>query len=984
MFDAVIARATAKHSTERYADVPSMVAEVRQALHSDPPATPLHDGKTIDVPSQAAAGQPIEPELAATKAVVYAAENPYKGLRSFQAADAESFFGREVLTQRLLARVAELSSEALPTNSTFEQELPSGRFLAVIGPSGSGKSSVVLAGLLPALRRGAIAGSEHWFITEMLPGANPLEEIEAALLRVAVNPPPSLLEQLCADERGLGRAIKRALPADERVELVLVIDQFEEVFTLVDQEAERAHLLRSLLAAVSDPRSRLRLIITLRADFYDRPLLYEGFSELLRLRTEVVTPLTADELARAITNPAERVGVTVEPQLVAAMTRDVAAQPGTLPLLQYALTELFEQRNGHVMTLPRYQELGGIEGVLAQRADGLYLALDADDQWEAQQLFLRLITPGEGVEDTRRRATRQEIEDAGVSEAAIELFGRARLLTFDHDHATREPTVEVAHEALLRAWPRLRGWVDAARDKLRTQRQLAQATREWLQAGRDTSYLASGGRLGQFEALQAPGALSLTGDERAFLVAGQAAQTAQAEAEQARLARELAQAKAAAVAEQRAAQRLRVLVGALALFLLAAAGLTAFALQQRGIADANAATAQANFTRAEAQRLASRANQMLLEHGNSEVIALLALRSLRLQYSAEGDAAIAGVARQPLPILELRGHTGTVRAIAYTPDGAAAISAGDDLTARMWDLKTGQEIRRFLGNKSDIYDLAISADGQQLATASIDEAVVRLYRVDTGALLHELPGHTGLLRAVAFSADNERVYSASTDKTVRAWDTRTGALLRVLTADSGLWVVAVSPDSRLVAAGTFDGRILLWDARTGTLVRTLTGHKDTVWNLAFSPDGARLASGSLDKTARIWETATGAQLVAITAHTNFVNGVAFSPDGRFVLTGSQDRTARLWDAATGVQLMLFNGHTNLIWDVAYAPDGRSILTTGFDQTVKLWRLPEHPETLPFTGHTSSVRNDVYTPDGKTILSSELRWHRTDLGCAEWT
>jgi hypothetical protein len=257
--------------------------------------------------------------------------NPYKGLRAFEEADAPDFFGREALTQQLLTRLGEGGDL--------------NRFLAVIGPSGSGKSSVVRAGLVPALRRGGLVGSENWFVITMTPGPQPLEELEAALLRVAVNPPESLLTQLREDERGLLRAINRALPADDGSELVLVIDQFEEVFTLVDDEAERVHLLDSLVAAIMSEHSRARVIITLRADFVDRPLRYVDFGELVQRRSELVLPLTPDELERAIVGPAERVGLQLEPGLAEAISADVIEQPGALPLLQYALTELYENRS---------------------------------------------------------------------------------------------------------------------------------------------------------------------------------------------------------------------------------------------------------------------------------------------------------------------------------------------------------------------------------------------------------------------------------------------------------------------------------------------------------------------------------------------------------------------------------------------------------------------------------------------------------------
>ncbi|MFL5734406.1 MAG: ATP-binding protein [Chloroflexia bacterium] len=458
--------------------------------------------------------------------------NPYKGLRAFQEADAEDFFGREGLTGRLLERL--------------QEEEPLTRFLAVVGPSGSGKSSVVRAGLVPALRRGGAPGSERWLIVEMLPGAHPLEELEAVLLSIAVNPPASLIEQLQADERGLARAVKRVLPRDDTVELVLVIDQFEEVFMLVDAEPARVHFLEGLHAAVTDPRSRLWVIVTLRADFFDRPLLYPDPGELMRQRTAVVLPLAADELERAIVRPAERVGVSLERELIATIIKDVGEQPGALPLLQYAMTELFERRAGTRMTLAAYHESGGVLGALSRRADEIYRDLDDEEREATRQLFLRLVTLGEGTEDTRRRVRLTELESImgvgmrepstpdGVKEVAgadkpdalhlvLNVFGRYRLLTFDRDPITHRTTVEVAHEALIRTWGQLGQWLDQSREYLRLQRQLMQAAYEWEDAGRESSFLSTGTRLAQFEALaegtDRAGGVALTAQERSYLAA---------------------------------------------------------------------------------------------------------------------------------------------------------------------------------------------------------------------------------------------------------------------------------------------------------------------------------------------------------------------------------------------------------------------------------------------------------------------------------
>ena len=293
--DGVIQRATAKDPAARYADVLVLAQDFRTALQPLVVVAP-------EIPEQE----------------IY---NPYKGLRAFQEADAEDFFGREALVGQLIARLA--STRSL---------IGGDHFLAVVGPSGSGKSSVVKAGLIPALRKGALPGSEQWFITGMVPGAHPLEELELALLRIAEKEPPSLLEQLEKDERGLLRAVRRVLP--EGGELLLVIDQLEEVFTLVEDPEDTAFFLRSLYEAVVDPHSTLRVIVTLRADFYDRPLTHPEFSKLVQERTEVVVPLTTEELEQTIRVPAKRVGTVFEAGLVSTILSDVADQPGTLPLLQ--------------------------------------------------------------------------------------------------------------------------------------------------------------------------------------------------------------------------------------------------------------------------------------------------------------------------------------------------------------------------------------------------------------------------------------------------------------------------------------------------------------------------------------------------------------------------------------------------------------------------------------------------------------------------
>lgn len=537
----VIQKATAKETKDRYADAREVAAALHRAFHRESRAVADWDDSVEVV-------------------------NPYKGLRAFQEADAADFFGREALIDQLLGRCV--------------QDDPYVRFLAVVGPSGSGKSSVVRAGLVPQIRGGALPNSDSWFVVDMVPGTQPLRQLEAALLSVALKPPSRLAEMLRADVGGLLWAVDRVL-ADVDGDLVLIIDQFEEVFTMVDDEAERNHFLELLRTAVTAPDSRVRVMITLRADFTDRPLEYVNFGELMRTRTEFVLPLSAEEIERAITGPANRVGLQIDTDLIAAIIADVSEEPGALPLLQYALTEVFERREGRRLTLAGYQASGGVLGALARRAEEVFVELPEHQQTITRQILLRMVTLGEGTEDTRRRARRSElaevVNDPQQLQQVLDAFGKYRLLTFDVEPGTREPMIEVAHEALIREWQRLRQWLDTGRADVRLQRVLAGEAAEWNKFSRDPSFLMSGARLTQYEEWLKTTDLMLTQNERAFLDASFEERQRRDAAEIARREREEETAKRAETFAARAAQlrRAAIILGVvIALAVLAGIGLT--------------------------------------------------------------------------------------------------------------------------------------------------------------------------------------------------------------------------------------------------------------------------------------------------------------------------------------------------------------------------------------------------------------------------
>jgi WD40 repeat protein/serine/threonine protein kinase len=1018
----VIKRATEKDPHARYDDVLELAADLRRAL-SATPAEALseleHRAPDAFTPEQLG----IPADFLATRLSDLEPTNPYKGLRAFQEADADDFFGRETLTDALLQRLRETGVRS--------------RFLVVIGPSGSGKSSAVKAGVLPHLRAGAVDGSAAWFIVEMTPGAYPLEELEASLLRVAINPPASLLPQLQEDTRGLVRAVKRILPAvgTTPAELVLYIDQFEEVFTQVTDESTRLHFLQSLLAAAEDPSSRLRVVVTLRADFYDRPLSYTGFGELVRECTEVVLPMTRDELHRAIMAPAEKNGLSLETGLGAAILADVGDQPGALPLIQYALTELFERREGRWLTLKAYQEIGGVLGALARRADDLYEQLSSEQQAIARQMFLRLVTLGEGSEDTRRRTLISELHSLEIDPAnvqqVIDLFARYRLLTLDRDPLTRTPTVEVAHEALLRQWQTFRGWLDNFREDLRLQRRLASAAHEWRQSGEDTSYLASGSRLEQFDEWSRYTSLALTADERSFLARSLALREQRSAAEAARVARETA-------LEKRSRRVLVALAAVMFVATLGALALSAFALgqQQRAEQSAGTATIAQGIALEEARNAATQAanaasnaliarnlalvsgSQLALANGNTDLAILLALeansetqstvqsrralaeaayapgtrrvftghndRVTSVAYSPQGDTVLSG-ARDNRAILThlatgatihiLEGHTDWVWDVAYSPDGDTALTASQDSTLILWDLESGDIIQRFSGHNAAVRSVAFLPGGSQALSAAADGSLI-LWDLAAASPLRRFGGGAAI-NEVAVSPSGFTALTAGQDAVVTLWNLQTGQPLFFYDSAVGghvadVWGVAYTPDETGFATASQDGMVLLWSFETGSVIRRFAGHNGRVTSLAFSPDGARIVSGSEDNTVILWDTRTAGIVNRFIGHTFLVYGVAYSPDGQHVVSASWDGSVRWWDLEPGAQIAQLGAgddrHTDVINAVDISPDGRFAASASDDGSIIVWNIASQTLVTRFSAHAGRVRAVVFGPDGRTIAS----------------
>jgi len=940
-FNPIIQRATAKEPSERYEDALSLVMEFQKALR-DGAATVELELEELDF---------SEFELLETK-------NPYKGLRAFQQADAADFFGRTAMINRVLDRL--------------QEPVVQSNFLAVIGPSGSGKSSLVKAGVLPALRAGRIPGSENWFYAEMVPGEVPLEELAAALLSVSTSPLPGIVETLRDHVDGLAQGVYEALPARDS-KLLLMIDQFEELFTQVERESDRQQFLELILNAVNAADSPIMIIATLRADFYDRPLLYQGFGELIRARTELVLPLNDEELAETISGPAFRVGAVLEEGLVETIIEDVREQPGALPLLQYALTELFERREGALLTIAAYQDIGGTLGALAKRAEEVYRRFKESGQNMARQMFLRLVTLGEGQEDTRRRILQTELLTLGdreVVEDVIDRFGRYRLLTFDRDDATRSPTVEVAHEALIRRWERLREWLTESRTDIRLERELLHAANEWEMAKKDKSYLMQGNRLLTFEEWAESTNLRLNELELEFLSASLAARDERERQERLRQERERE-------LERQKARNMRIAAAIFGVAAVLAVILSLFAFdqrnqaeEQRSIADEQREiaveamhVAETERDRADEQREIAVEAMHVAEVNERKNLSLALAANARAALS-EHDPALA------LPVaIEARHVLESPEAEVLRIRGAATFSPGPRF--------------RFTESPQSILGVAFNSDGSVGAYAG-SEGVIYLVNTKTGESLGAIT--TGSpVNAVAFSPDDAMIAAAMSDMTVGLWQIADGAELRRLSGHEDIVTdVEFSADGATLASSSADSTVRLWDAANGEPLHILQKHVDYVFKLSFSSDGARLASSSAaigisesertaeHNTIQVWDVASGENILTIPPDgVGFVRDVEFSPDGVTIAattwSGALGGTARIYDAATGEELQRLYAHRDTIANLEFSPDGALLATASRDQSVKIWDIGKGVLVTSYVDLGDRIQDIEFSPDGETML-----------------
>jgi WD40 repeat protein/DNA-binding SARP family transcriptional activator len=895
---------------------------------------------------------------------------PYRGLAAFRQQDTDMFFGREAFVDRLAAAVDHETT-----------------VVAVVGASGSGKSSAVFAGLLPRL-----SPDESWLVAEFRPGARPFDALAAALvphLAPGLGATDQLIETrkladaLLRQEVSLGAVTERVVTQRPEVSrLLLVIDQFEELYTLCPEPAMRQCFIDCLLAA---ERTSTVLLLTLRADFMGQALAHRGLSDALQAGALMLGPMTREELRAAIEKPAELQGAAFEPGLVDRILDNVGQEPGALPLLEFALTLLWEQHDAGWLTHAAYEVIGQVEGALAHYAEQVFGELQASDQERARQVFEQLVRPGEGTEDTRRTAARDEIGEANWP--VVQRLADRRLVVTGRDPGAGCETAEVVHEALIQRWERLRGWMEADRAFRAWQEGLRASLRQWEASEQDEGALLRGAPLAQAENWLATRPDELGAAETAFIRASIARRERREVQREEQRRRELA-------TERRGRRLLAALAGVLAIAAVVALAMTAFTLHQRQQA-----------LQAYSRSLTTSA-QKALDDGDTAAALALALEATDIANPPPEaqrvlmDAAYAPGARWRDEASTLfPGLTGEVTALAISPDGRTALAGAADGTLALWDVASRTERGRLAGHTDRVNDVVWSRDGTKAVSGGADGQVI-LWDMASGQVLRRFQGHSGVVRAVDLSPDGRVAASGGfagesmmTPGELILWDTATGTEQRRLEGHiAGIVALAFTPDGAALLASSGDAEIfsdqlpqgarqdseivgvtsdmLLWDVAGGQVRQRFAPWTEDAFTLAISPDGTRALAGSYyNNVAVLWDLASGARLAALEEHSEGIHTLAFSPDSRQALTGSYDDNLMLWDLASGQRLAVLTGHDSDVLDLAISPDGRAALSSSRDGGLMQWDLVDAQEIRRLTSHEDAVWDVAFTPDGKQVLTS---------------
>ncbi len=858
-------------------------------------------------------------------------ESPYRGLAAFLEADAPFFFGREAFTDRLLRAIRE---RALVT--------------VLVGPSGSGKSSAVFAGLLPKLREDG-----KWLVVAYRPGPNPFQALAGGLMAQLA---PGLEQtETMMQTRKLGEALEagdlrlddvagrllKEQPAGTR--LLLVGDQFEELFTLCHDTTLRREFLNELLAAAEAAQNertpRLVLLQTLRADFMGQALAHRPFADALEEASVMLGPMTRGELRAAIEQPAEKQGAAFETGLVERILEDVGSEPGQLPLLEFALTLLWDRLDHGWLTHAAYDEIGQVSGALAQYAEEVYDELDETEETQAARVFVQLVQPGEGTEDTRRLATWEDVgeENWGL----VQHLADRRLVVTGQDAEGRK-TVEVVHEALIRGWGRLVEWMEADRAFRTWQEGLRAAIRNWEASDQDEGGLLRGAPLVQAESWFEERSGDLSPVEGEYIQTGIA----------------LRQRREA----EREGRRRRVIYG-LGIGLLVALVLSVFAFSQRSAAE--------DQTRLATSRELSLEALNLLE-ADPELAILLALEALSTQHTLEAENALHQALQAHRVLYTLTGHSAAVNAVVFGPDGASVISGSDDGTIKVWDVEAGTEIRTLDEHTGPVTKLEFSPGGEVFASASMDGSVMIRDPI-SGEVQHTLAGHSGGVLSIEFSPDGTRFATGSEDRTAKVWDTVDWENRVTITGTNEIVTSVLLDHEGGLVTGKADGTIMFWDAETGELgwdapfkfaSQIYEQLVSTEWNYFFTV--AQSAGGETDVVIQ----GVGTLVYSLEGHGDRVKWAILSEDEQWIATASRDKTAKIWRVEDGELVMTLGGHADDVNGIALNAERTLAATASSDGTVKIWNIGATREvfTFEYNAGPGGFRRIRFNPAGDRLLT----------------
>ncbi len=908
--------------------------------------------------------------------------SPFRGLSVFEYEHARFFHGR--------AKAIAMATERL------EQQAAAGTaFLLIYGMSGAGKSSLVRAGLLPALTKpGAIEGitASRYCIFRPSEGPDPRNALSLAVRRDHALPEIARLPGIDRLFQQVPSAVVATIDAalsrigGSAARLIIVVDQLEELFTAEGCDAASREAFVGLLAALARSRS-VRVISTIRTDFLHHCAGVPGLSELKDgLGSYELLPPAGPEIAQIIRNPARTVGSRFEEDPEAGRLEDVLQQaaandPSSLPLLEFVLSALYEAGKGRrLLTFADYRALGGLEGAISKRADDVFGALTDETQAALPALLRSLVTVRLRDETvTARPATRLEVDQTTAQAALTDALIGARLLVSD-EGGNGETVVRVAHEALLSHWPRAQQIIAADREFLETRARVQADARRWLAEDKNPDLLLPRGkRLAEAEDVLLIRREEVDDKTIGYMEASISAQRqrdeGEREAERKRIEteeavkRERLEVEAAAAHEREAAtHRLarRTRFAAAVTLILALAASTGAVVGFRGQQEASR---QAEV----AERSAEQARSAEQEAGRQAEIAVVARDQAlvaRNEALRNQSVYLTDISRQQT--MSGKATNGILLALEALPDDMSNPDrpyVADAEAALYSAISAQREIAVLRGHEDGVLQVAYSPNGSQLVSASSD-GTARVWNVETGSEIAVLRGHEGAVRSAAFSPDGRRIVTASADKTARLWNAASGAEIAVLEGhDRTVRLALFSPDGRRIVTASDDGTAQLWDATIATRIGVLAGHTGRINAIAFSNDGRYVATASNDTTVRLWDAASGTEIAVLEGHGSNVRDVAFSPDSTTLVTASDDETARLWDVDSGNEIMILRGHDLSVNAVAFSPDGSRVVTASSDDTARIWDVDDGAIISVLEGHERSVTAVAFSADGSRVVTA---------------